>query len=81
MPKNPGDVKHCLDCNRWHEDKDLCFPKMQKKFAAMEAKVELCNRMFKACEKGIRELVSRPYNTQDEDKMFREMLKIIKDSR
>ena len=74
-------LQHCESCNRWHTDEDMCFPKMREKYADMEAKVELCNRMIVACEKGVRELVSRPYNTPDEEKLFREMLKIIEVSK
>jgi hypothetical protein len=76
MP-NPADPTHCESCHKWHTAEDICFPLMKKHYVALEAKVELYRRMVVACEKGVRELISRPYNTKDEDKLFRAMLKVI----
>jgi hypothetical protein len=76
-----GNLKHCEICHKWHTDADMCFAQTKEHVAGLEEELAGIYNVLLSGDLQIRELVSRQYNTQEEQLFFRKLYNLLREAK
>jgi hypothetical protein len=80
MAKETG-LHHCEICHKWHSETDMCFAKTKEHVALLEEEIANIYNTLLSGDLFIRELVSRQYNTKEEQLFFRKLFNLLREAK